>query len=73
MKKQAIILGAFITCLILISTTIGCGGSDKNKVNAPAEQAKEQYQCPMKCTEEIFDKPGKCPVCEMELEKIVNS
>lgn len=66
-------MGAFITGLILISATIGCGGSDKKEVNAPTEQVKEQYQCPMKCTEEIFDKPGKCPVCEMELEKIVNS
>jgi len=27
----------------------------------------------MKCTEEIFDKAGKCPVCEMDIEKISKS
>jgi hypothetical protein len=32
-----------------------------------------QYQCPMKCTDEVFSKPGTCPVCGMELEKIANS
>lgn len=28
------------------------------------------YQCPMKCEGLTFDKPGKCPVCGMELEKV---
>jgi hypothetical protein len=31
--------------------------------------AGEEYECPMKCDRLIFDKPGKCPVCGMELEK----
>ena len=51
---------------------VSCGDGDK-KQETPVEVAKEQYQCPMKCTEEIFDKPGQCKVCGMELEKITKS
>ena len=30
-----------------------------------------KYQCPMKCEgEKIYDKPGTCPVCKMDLEKM---
>ncbi|UOQ70013.1 heavy metal-binding domain-containing protein [Hymenobacter cellulosilyticus] len=27
------------------------------------------YECPMGCEGSQSDKPGKCPVCEMDLEK----
>lgn len=28
-----------------------------------------KYYCPMKCEgEKTYDKPGSCPVCEMDLE-----
>lgn len=28
------------------------------------------YQCPMKCEgEKTYDKPGKCPVCKMDLKE----
>ena len=69
MRKQTLIL-TVLTAILLSA----CGGSDKKNAQTPAQQqVKEQYQCPMKCTEEIFDKPGKCPVCEMDLEKVTNS
>lgn len=70
MKKQALILTAFIFALLVIPS---CNGKDKTPENKQVEKVQEQYQCPMKCTEEKFDKPGKCPVCGMELEKITNS
>jgi hypothetical protein len=70
MKKQALILSALALTLFIAP---GCNGGDKPSGNPPVQQVKQQYQCPMKCTEEKFDKPGKCPVCEMELEKITNS
>lgn len=70
MKKQALILAAFIFTLSIISA---CNGNSKTPENKQPEVVKEQYLCPMKCTEEKFDKPGKCPVCGMELEKITNS
>ena len=29
------------------------------------------YYCPMKCEgDKTYSKPGKCPVCEMDLEKV---
>lgn len=70
MKKQVISIFAVIA--ILSTTFVACGSGEK-KTEAPVETAKEQYQCPMKCTEEIFDKPGTCTVCGMELEKITKS
>ena len=28
-----------------------------------------RYECPMGCAGSLSTKPGKCPVCKMELEK----
>lgn len=70
MKKQVLILSAIIIgSLIFVA---GCSG-DKKTEEQPAQKINEQYRCPMKCTEEKFDKPGNCPVCGMELEKISDS
>ncbi|NUM31520.1 MAG: hypothetical protein HUU47_04260 [Bacteroidetes bacterium] len=46
-------------------TMASCGSSS----------AKEEiYQCPMKCEgEKTYNKPGTCPVCEMDLEVVENS
>jgi rubrerythrin len=41
-------------------------------INISAQQSsvqKIQYVCTpcgIKCDEEVFDAPGKCPICEME-------
>ncbi len=70
MKKITLLF--FVLGTFTISGIIACGGEEKKQV-VPAEVAKEQYQCPMKCTEEIYDKPGQCSVCGMELEKITKS
>lgn len=67
MKRIVLVLFS-ITAL----TFAACSSSDK-KTETPAAVAAEQYQCPMKCTEEVFDKPGTCSVCGMELEKITKS
>lgn len=37
------------------------------------KETKKQtaYQCPMQCQgDTTYDAPGKCPVCEMDLEPI---
>jgi heavy metal-binding protein len=70
MKKAIFILPAVFMLTTALLT--GCGNSEK-KQDVPAEVVKEQYQCPMKCTEEVFGKPGNCSVCGMELEKITKS
>lgn len=70
MKKSTLAI-SFVFAILFIGA---CGNNaHKSEIVAPAETIKEQYQCPMKCTEEVSDKPGKCPVCEMELEKITKS
>ncbi|WP_201980682.1 heavy metal-binding domain-containing protein [Hymenobacter rubidus] len=38
------------------------------KVAAPAA-VEARYECPMGCAGSQSNKPGKCPVCEMELVK----
>lgn len=67
MKKN----GWKIVTIAILSITVlaGCGSSEK-KQEAPVEMIKEQYQCPMKCSGEVFDKPGSCNVCRMDLEKV---
>ena len=34
-----------------------------------APTAEARYECPMGCAGSQSTKPGKCPTCEMELEK----
>jgi hypothetical protein len=71
MKKTILIAG--LTILVITNILTGCENNSQKSGATPAQSQKEQYRCPMKCTEEIFDKPGKCPVCEMELEKVIKS
>ena len=43
--------------------------SDKKEINVPAN-APGKYYCPMHCEgEKVYDKPGDCPVCGMDLVK----
>ncbi len=37
--------------------------------NGGAKAASAAYECPMQCAGSASDKPGKCPVCGMNLEK----
>jgi P-type Cu+ transporter len=45
-----------------------------NRVKMPMESpinASEKYYCPMHCEgNKVYDKPGNCPVCGMNLEKM---
>lgn len=70
MKKKTLIL--FVALAFSSIAIVSCGSEEK-KQETPAEVATEHYQCPMKCTEEVLDKPGQCSVCGMELEKITKS
>ena len=71
MKKTILTLYfAILTITLLLNS---CENNSRKSTAIPAQAREEQYQCPMKCTEEIFKKPGKCPVCEMDLEKVIKS
>lgn len=54
-----------ILCFVLFSTILSldsCSSKNKNE--------KAVYQCPMECEgNKTYDKPGTCPVCEMDLEE----
>ncbi len=50
-----------------------CGNSSNEKSNSNASEQVEtaMYQCPMKCEgEKTYDKPGQCPKCNMDLQKV---
>lgn len=67
MKKVILsILIGFFTCSTLVT---GCFPAEKEK-KIPRERVANRYNCPMKCLEQTFEKPGKCPKCGMDLVKI---
>ena len=69
--KTAITTTVLFTALLFAS----CGNSSNEKKNENSTEKVEttMYQCPMKCEgEKIYDKPGTCPVCKMDLELVSN-
>lgn len=62
MKKLRYILFVFVLILI------GCSNNDEHKKHEGHKQQEEKkvYTCPMH-PQIIRDKPGKCPICGMEL------
>ncbi len=68
MKKATIIFSALL--LFSTVTITSCGGEEKKQEQTPTETKADAYECPMKCDGKTYDKPGNCPVCGMELEKI---
>ena len=43
---------------------------EKTDVAPEKTEAVAKYECPMKCEGKSFTEPGKCPACEMDLEKV---
>jgi hypothetical protein len=45
--------------------------TNKNAVVVASDTSTERYQCPMNCeSDTAYTTAGKCPVCEMDLEKL---
>ena len=64
MKKTAFIL------FLATATMWSCTKPTKTEEKTQGSQSTSVYQCPMDCEHgKTYDKPGKCPVCEMDLEK----
>ncbi len=74
MKKYKNILSVTIVIAILIllglASQTGCKNKTESSVGdvTAAAQAKEIYYCPMH-PDQTSDKPGKCPICGMDLVK----
>ena len=68
----------FSVCGAAMLSLSSCGDTQKPAAaTSPAAMAKPDaapvaeagYECPMRCAGSQSSKPGKCPVCEMELVK----
>lgn len=59
---------ALICFCAIIVPFMAC--SNKETENSQQEQKPASYQCPMKCSDELYTKFGSCNVCGMELEQI---
>ncbi|MBK8698770.1 MAG: hypothetical protein IPN29_04225 [Saprospiraceae bacterium] len=79
MKKQFI---SFLLTLVVLVVIFSCGNKTNTQQTEPAtteqtavdttgasQPVTAGYQCPMKCEgEKTYDKPGKCPKCNMDLK-----
>lgn len=71
MKKNFILTVTLF--VIAAASAAGCAGTDKKQVKE-AEIKTDVYTCPMKCNNgQTYEKPGTCPQCGMELEKVTKS
>lgn len=70
-KISAFLLAALCTATLLLSGCEGQKPAAAVPVTKPAATpvTEARYECPMGCAGSQSSKPGKCPVCEMELVK----
>jgi Heavy metal binding domain len=60
-----------ILAFALIGFTVFSCTTSSNNSKAAESEKKVVYQCPMDCElGKTYEKPGKCPVCEMEMDKL---
>lgn len=51
-------------------TLVSCSSESSTDNAESKEHANSGYQCPMKCEgKKVYEEPGDCPVCGMDLEK----
>ncbi len=60
-----VFIGVF-GCFTLLTSCLGA----ENGKKIPHKGQEIQYSCPMKCSQRIYDQPGKCSHCGMELIQI---
>ncbi|ESU27111.1 hypothetical protein FLJC2902T_22190 [Flavobacterium limnosediminis JC2902] len=74
--KKVVVMAVFA---IITLSIVSCGEkvSKDTTTEQTAKEPKEgdsqqlAYQCPMDCEDgKTYDKPGKCPVCEMDLVEV---
>lgn len=68
MRKALVIIAIMAVSAVMYT---GCKSTTTPAptTEQPAVKA-ESYDCPMKCEGAKSDKPGKCPVCGMDLAKV---
>lgn len=70
--KTKITTAALLLTAVMFLASCGNNTSESKRENISTEQAANaKYQCPMKCEgDKVYDKPGSCPVCNMDLQKV---
>jgi Cu(I)/Ag(I) efflux system membrane fusion protein len=65
--------GACPVCGMPLEQIPGVGAHAAHTDHVPPQTPAERYSCPMQCEgEKTYEEPGNCPVCHMELAKIVS-
>ena len=65
MKKSILIIAS-----LFLLVFVACNDQEKKEdAKEQTEKGEGTYECPMKCEGSKSDKPGKCPMCGMDLEK----
>lgn len=65
--KTKITTAAFLLTAVMFMASCG----SKKETTTTEQIANAMYQCPMKCEgEKMYDKPGSCPVCNMDLKQV---
>jgi hypothetical protein len=58
-----------LSIAILALFAFACGSKSEHEENQENRVSEVKYECPMGCTDQVFNQPGKCPECEMDLVK----
>lgn len=70
---KLIFISLALSAFIALSSACGTPKTHETSKNTVADSTKNKtivYECPMKCEGSKSDKPGKCPVCKMDLEQV---
>ena len=71
MKNQIVSVALLLTVTLFIASCGSENSATKDQKSGTEQTANVKYQCPMKCEgEKTYDKPGQCPVCNMDLQKV---
>lgn len=69
MKNQITATALLLLAMMLMAACESKTSENKTEETQQTENA--MYQCPMKCEgDKMYDKPGQCPVCNMDLQKV---
>jgi Cu(I)/Ag(I) efflux system membrane fusion protein len=64
--RKNFIAKIIVSVITMVFLLVSCKNRDDAKTHHANESAITQYTCPMH-THVITDKPGKCPICQMDL------
>lgn len=75
MKKVKLIcaIGSFLFIGMSFTAcdSVTTGDQDVTTQEQSESVVKDEYKCPMDCEDgKVYDEPGSCPVCKMDLKKV---